>query len=329
MNKLAKAITFAGLLNGALGMPGALAATTPEYPTRTVRMLVGFPPGAGVDFAARLVAQKLQEEWGQAVIVENRPGVGGNIAADVVAKAAPDGHTLLLTSPGPIVVNQSLMPNMPYDPIKDLTPVTSVASGPNILAVRNDLPAKNVKELIALARSSKDQLNYGSSGMGSTPHMAAELFKMMTSVDMVHVPYKGSAEGVTDMIARRLDLMITTMPALMGAVKSGGVRALAVTSLKRNPALPDVPTLSESGVPGYEFGVWWALFYPANTPAPVVDKLHRSVQGMLKTEDVRARLAAQNVDVAGSASPKEFADFVRKEAAQWAKVIKTAGIKAN
>ncbi len=329
MNRFTKAIALVGLLNATLGISMVQGATTPEFPTRTVRMLVGFPPGAGVDFAARLVAQKLQEEWGPAVIVENRAGAGGNIAADAVAKAAPDGYTMLLTSPGPIVVNQSLMANMPYDPIKDLLPVTSVASGPNILAVRNDLPAKNVKELIALAKASKDQLNYGSSGMGSTPHMAAELFKMMTNVDMVHVPYKGSADGVTDMIARRLDLMITTMPALMGAVKGGGVRALAVTSLKRNPALPDVPTLNEAGIPGYEFGVWWALFYPANTSAPIVDKLHRSVQNMLKTEDVRAKLAAQNVEVAGNASPREFSDFVRKEAAQWAKVIKTAGIKAN
>lgn len=310
-------------------IPAVHAGAAPEYPTRTVRMMVGFPPGAGVDFAARLTAEKLQESWGQAVIVENRPGAGGNIAADMVAKSPADGYIMLLTSPGPIVVNQSLMSNLPYDPLKDLAPVTTVASGPNILAVRNDLPAKSVKELIALARSSKDLLNYGSSGMGSTPHMAAELFKMMAGVNMVHVPYKGSGEGVADMIARRLDLMITTMPALMGAVKGGQVRALAVTSAKRNAALPNVPTIAESGVPGYEFGVWWALFYPANTPAPVIDKLHRSVQAMLKLDDVRARLASQNVDVAGGASPKEFADFVRREAAQWAKVIKTAGLKAN
>ncbi len=307
----------------------AQAATPLEYPTRTIRLLVGFAPGAGVDFAGRLVAQKLQEAWGKSVIVENRPGAGGNIAADQVAKSNPDGHTLLLTSPGPIVVNQSLMASLPYDPIKDLAAVSMVASGPNILAVRNNLPAKNVKELIALARASKSLLNYGSSGLGSTPHMATELFKIMANVDMVHVPYKGSADGVTDLIARRLDVMITTMPALMGAVKGGEVRALAVTSLKRNAALPDTPTINEAGLPGYEFGVWWGVFVASATPAAVTEKIHQAIVNMQQMDDVRSKIAAQNVDVAGSASPREFSDYVAKEAATWAKVIKTAGIKTN
>ncbi len=329
MHRSMKVALAACLLQSVLSMPSALAAAGPDYPVKTVRMLVGFAPGAGVDFAGRLVAQKLQEAWGQTVIVENRPGAGGNIAADVVAKASPDGYTILLTSPGPIVVNQSLMANMPYDPIKDLAPVSMVASGPNILAVRTDLPAKNVKELIALARATKSQLNFGSSGMGSTPHMAAELFKMMAKVEMVHVPYKGSADAVTDVIAKRLDVLITTMPAMLGAVKSGEVRGLAVTSLRRNAALPDLPTINESGLPGYEFGVWWGVFVPAATPVALVNKMHQGIANMLKMDDVRAKIAAQNVDVAGSASPKEFADHVQKEAATWAQVIKTAGIKAN
>ena len=324
-----KVVLATCLFQSLISVTTAQAAAGPEYPVKTVRMLVGFAPGAGVDFAGRLVAQKLQEAWGQTVLVENRPGAGGNIAADQVAKASPDGYTILLTSPGPIVVNQSLMASMPYDPIKDLAPVSMVASGPNILAVRTDLPARNVKELIALARATKSQLNFGSSGMGSTPHMAAELFKMMAKVEMVHVPYKGSAEAVTDVIAKRLDVLITTMPAMLGAVKGGEVRALAVTSLKRNPALPDVPTVSEAGLPGYEFGVWWGVFAPAATPVPVVTKMHQAIVNMLKTEDVRAKIAVQNVDVAGSASPREFSDYVQKEAGQWAKVIKTAGIKAN
>ena len=299
------------------------------YPEKSIRIVVGFPPGGGADLVARLIAQKLQEAWGQAVLVDNRAGAGGNLGTDIVAKSNPDGYTLVLSSPGPIAVNPSLMPNMPYNPRRDLAPVTLAAFGPNVLVVPPALPATGVKELIALARTSANRLNYGSSGPGSTPHLSAELFKMMAKVDAVHVPFKGASPAVVDLVAGRIDLLFVDMGSVLSHVHAQRMRALAVTSSGRSSVLPDVPTVSEAGLPGYEAVVWWGLLAPAGTPSAVIDKLHQAVVDILRMSEIRSRLiAAQGAEVVGN-TPKEFADFIQSETIKWATVIKAAGIKLD
>lgn len=299
------------------------------YPEKSIRIVVGFPPGGGADVVARLIAQKLHETWGQTVVVDNRPGAGGNVGTDIVAKSSPSGYTLLLTSPGPVTVNPSLMPNLPYNPRKDFAPITLVGFGPNILVVPPALPATGVKELIALARTRANRLNYGSAGPGSTPHLSAELFKMMGKVEMVHVPFKGAGPAVVDLVAGRIDVMIVNVGAILSQVRAQRLRVLAVTSLRRSPVFSDVPTLNEAGLPGYEAGVWWGLLAPAGTPAAVIDQLHQAVAGSLKTVEIRSRLMlAEGAEVIGN-TPKEFAQFLEKETIKWATVIKTAGIKLD
>ena len=299
------------------------------YPEKPIRIIVGFPPGGGADLVARLIAQKLQQAWGQSVVVDNRAGAGGNVGTEVVAKSDPDGYTLVLTSPGPVAVNPSLMANMPYDARKDLAPITLAAFGPNVLVVPPSLPAANIKELIALARASGKRLNYGSSGPGSTPQLATELFKMMAKVDMVHVPFKGAGPAVVDLVGGRLDLLIIDMGSVLTYVQSQRLRALGVTSLKRSTVLPEVPTINESGLPGYEATVWWGLLAPAKTPTAIIDKLHQAVVDILRMSDIRSKLiAAQGAEVVGN-TPKEFADFIQSETVKWASVVKTAGIKLD
>ena len=299
------------------------------YPDKPIRIVVGFPPGGGADVVARLIAQKLQETWGQTVVVDNRPGAGGNLGTEIVAKSNPGGYTLLLTSPGPVAINPSLMPNLPYNPRKDLAPITLVEFAPNVLVVPPASPAIGVKELIALARTGTNRLNYGSSGPGSTPHLSAELFKMMAKVDMVHVAFKGAGPAVVDLVAGRLDLMIVNVGAVVSQVQAQRLRALAVSSLKRSSVLPDVPTLNESGLPGYEAGVWWGLLAPAGTPPAIIDKLHQTVVGALRTSETRSRLiSAEGAEVVGN-TPKELADFIQNETIKWAGVIKAGGIKLD
>lgn len=299
------------------------------YPEKSIRIVVGFPPGGGADLVARLIAQKLQQAWGQPVLVDNRAGAGGNLGTEIVAKSNPDGYTLVLSSPGPIAVNPSLMPNMPYNPRKDFAPVTLAAFGPNVLVVPPALPATGVKELIALARTSANRLNYGSSGPGSTPHLSAELFKMMAKVDLVHVPFKGASPAVVDLVAGRIDLLFVDMGSVLSQVQAQRLRALAVTSSGRSSVLPDVPTVNETGLPGYEAVVWWGLLAPAGTPTAVIDKLHQAVVGILRMSEIRSRLiAAQGAEVVGN-TPKEFADFIQNETIKWAAVIKAAGIKLD
>lgn len=304
-------------------------AITYGYPEKSIRIVVGFPPGGGADLVARLIAQKLQQAWGQPVLVDNRAGAGGNLGTEIVAKSNPDGYTLVLSSPGPIAVNPSLMPNMPYNPRKDFAPVTLAAFGPNVLVVPPALPATGVKELIALARTSANRLNYGSSGPGSTPHLSAELFKMMAKVDAVHVPFKGASPAVVDIVAGRIDLLFVDMGSVLSQVQAQRLRALAVTSSGRSSVLPDVPTVSEAGLPGYEAVVWWGLLAPAGTPTAVIDKLHQAVVDILRMSEIRSRLiAAQGAEVVGN-TPKEFADFIQNETIKWATVIKSAGIKLD
>ncbi|MFC1798338.1 Bug family tripartite tricarboxylate transporter substrate binding protein [Thermodesulfobacteriota bacterium] len=297
-----------------------------NYPDRMIKIIVGFSPGAGADFTGRLVAKKLQEALGQTVIVENHPGAGGVLAAELVANSAPDGYTLWLSTPAPTVVNQNLM-KLPYDPLKAFAPISRVGVGPCIFAVRPGLPAKSIKEVIELARTSPKQLSYGSSGIGGTPHMATELFMMMAKVKMLHVPYKGSGPAVVDVMADRVDLIITTAPALLGKIRAGSVRALGVSTLERFAKLPDVPTIDEAGVPGYEAGIWWGLSGVAGTPKAIIDKLNRTMVSALKTDEMRSALDKRGAVASPSPSPQAFAEFLKKEADKWAQVTKTAGIK--
>ena len=298
------------------------------YPERPIRLVVGFTPGGGADVAARLVAQKLTETWRQTVVVDNRAGVGGNIAAEIVAKSNPDGYTLLLTSPGPVAINPSLMTRLPYNPRKDLAPITLVAFGPNVLVVPTASPAASLTELIALARSSANRLNYGSSGQGTTPHLSAELLKMMVKIEMVHVAYKGAGPAAIDLVAGRLDLMIVSAPTVLGQIRAQRLKALAVTTLARSSALPEVPTFNEAGLPGYEAVVWWGLLAPAGTPAAIIGKLHQAIAAILQTADARSRIAADGAEVVGN-TPKAFGEFMEKETIKWAGVIKAAGIKVD
>lgn len=302
-------------------------AMAQDYPVRPIRLVVGFPPGGGADAAARLVGQKLHETWGQTVVVDNRPGAGGNLGTDIVAKSNADGYTLLMTSPGPVAINPSLM-KLPFNPRTDLAPITLVAFGPNVLVVNPASSARSLKELIALARGSSNRLNYGTSGVGTTPHLSAELLKIMAKVDMVHVPYKGAGPAVIDLVAGRLDLMIVSAPTVLGHIRAQRLRALAVTSLVRLPSLPNAPTFDEAGLPGYEAGVWWGLMAPGGTPAALINKLHQAVATILQTADARSRFSANGAVVVGN-TPKAFGEFIQKETIKWAGVIKAARIKVE
>ena len=298
-----------------------------DYPVKPIRLVVGFPPGGGADVAARLVAEGLRETWRQTVVVDNRAGAGGNLATEIVAKSTADGYTLLMTSPGPVAINPSLM-KLPYNPRKDLAPITLVAFGPNVLVVHPSSPATSLKELIALARGSSNRLNFGSSGLGTTPHLSAELLKIMAKIDMVHVPYKGAGPAAIDLVAGRLDLMIVSAPTVLNLVRAQRLKALAVTSLARLSVLSDVPTFNEAGLPGYEAGVWWGLLAPAGTPAALINKLHQAIAAILHTADTRSRISAEGAEVVGN-TPKAFGEFIQKETTKWATVIKAAGIKAD
>lgn len=298
------------------------------FPGKPVRLVVGFVPGGGADTAARLAAQKLYESWGQQVVVDNRAGAGGNTAAEIVSKAAPDGYTLLLSSPGPVAINPAMGVNLAFDPRKDLAPVTQVAFGPNLLAVPVALKAGSVKDLIALAASSPRKLTYGSSGMGSTPMLSAELFRMMAKVDLLGVSYKGAAPAVIDLVAGRLDILMMSIPSILPQVRAQRLRALAITSTKRSPLLPELPTLHESGLPGYEAGVWWGMFAPAGVPHELITRINGAVVRGLRAQEVVSRLASEGVDIAAT-SPAEFAAFIRDETAKWSRVVKAAGIKVE
>ena len=306
-----------------LPIANALALNFPERP---MRIVVGFVPGGGADATARLVAHKLYETWGKPVVVDNRAGAGGNFAAEIVAKSAPDGYTLLLTSPGPVVINPSLYRQLAYNPERDLAPVTLVASGPNVLAVRPALPASDVRDLIALARGKPGSLTFASSGIGSIPHLSAELFKTAAKVELVHVAYKGAGPAVIDLIAGRVDLMFVSAQSALSQIRAQRLKALAVTSLNRSATLPELPTLDEAGVPGYESVAWWGLLVPAGTPREIVVKLNTAVVKSLSQPDTKEKLASEGAEIVAN-SPAQFHDFLRKEAAKWANVIDAAKLK--
>jgi len=311
----------------ALSAPHAAAAAEP-YPARPVRFVVAFPPGGGTDIIARSIAQKLGERLGQQVLVDNRPGAGGNIGTDIVAKSSPDGYTLLMGSAGPLAINASLFARMPFDPIKDLAPVTLAASTPNVLVVHPSLPAATVRELIALAKARPGEINFASSGHGTPAHLAGELFNSMAGVKLIHVPYKGAAPALADLLGGQVQLMFSTMPPALPHVKDGKLRALAVTSLKRSPAAPDLPTVDEIALPGFEANTWHGVVVPAGTPGAIVARLNREIVAILHLPDVVERLSGQGAEALGS-TPEEFAAYIKSESVKWAKVVRDSGAKAE
>jgi tripartite-type tricarboxylate transporter receptor subunit TctC len=306
----------------ASGTVPALAQS--NYPDRNIRLLFGFAPG--VDTAARLLADKLGEALGKVVIVENVTGASGHIAADHVAKASPDGYTIGVMPAGNIVVDGNLYKRLPYDPLKDLAPVTQVYGYTDVLVVNNDVPARNVMELAALARAKPGQLTYGHSGIGTSLHLAAELFKAMAHVDVQQVPFRGSSLVITDIIGGRITMSFIPPTGTLSIILEGKVRALAVTSLKRAPFLPDVPTMDESGFPGFDVTTWWGMFVPAGTSAAVIEKLNRETVKIMASPDMRDKLGALGIVPLGN-TPAELADVIRAEAPYWARLIKDAGIK--
>jgi tripartite-type tricarboxylate transporter receptor subunit TctC len=291
-----------------------------DYPSRPVRVIVPFAPGGPNEIIARLVAQRLSETLGQPFIVENRPGAGGNIGTDLVAKSAPDGYTLLSAGPGSLVINP-LLGAAPYDTARDFAPVAIMATAPNALVVHPSVPARTVRELIALARSRPDELNYASGGVGSTPHLAAALFAAMAGIRIVHVPYKGTGPAVTDLLGGQVQVAVLGIPTVLPYIRSGKLRALAVTGKRRSAELPDVPTVEEAGVAGYEVSPWYGLLAPAATPRPIIAVLSAEVTKIVRSPGLVEKLAAQGAEPAGG-TPEEFAAYLRAEAARWGRVIR-------
>ena len=311
----------------ALGF-ASIHAQPANYPTKPIRLIVPFPPGGATDILARAVAQRWTEALGQSVVVENRPGAGGNIGSDLVAKASPDGYTLLMGTVGTHAINASLYPSMPYDHVKDFAPVILVAGVPNVMEVNPGVPAKTVQEFIAYAKANPGKINFASSGNGTSIHLSGELFKVMTGVQMTHVPYKGSAPALTDLIGGQVQVMFDNLPPSLPHIKAGKLRALAVTSAARTPALPDVPTVAESGVPGFEASSWFGVLAPAGTPRPIIDRLNAEVAKWLATPEAKERMVSLGANAMGG-SPEDFAAHIRAETAKWAKVVKESGAKPD
>ena len=306
-----------------------LAAQPQPYPSKPARMIVGFAPGGGTDILARIVAQKLGEAWNQQVIVENRPGASATIASAAVAKSAPDGYTLSMGQLTPNAIAPALFPKLPYDALKDLTPIVLVGTSPNVLVINPGLPARNVAELVALAKSRPKPMTYATSGAGSLQHIAAELFRSMAGLELVHVPFKGSGQAVIDLISGQVDMNFDSIPATIQHIRSGKLRALAVTAARRaGGGLEDLPTMAESGYAGYDLTTWWGLFAPAGTPPEVLERVHAATVAALRAADVRERFAGLAVEPVGG-TRAEFTDYVRREVAKYDALVKRLGIKAE
>ena len=310
------------------GVVAAMPAIAAEpYPSKPVRIIVGFPPGGATDLVMRMMAPKYTQLLKEQFIVDNRPGANGVIGTDLAAKAAPDGHTIHLATIGTLVISPAIT-KVPYDPFKDLAPVSQVVSLQNIFIVHPSLPVKTLKDLIALAKSKPGKFNFASSGNGSPGHLAAELFENMTKVDMVHVPYKGGGPAMTDLIAGHVEIFVAVISTAVPQVKAGKARALAVTGAKRAEALPDVPTVAETGLKGYEATNWYGLVVPSATPKPIIDRLNEATVKILNMADIRKSLLDRGIEAAPS-SPEQFAAYIRGENEKWVKVIKAVGIKAD
>ena len=314
------------LFGGAV--PGSVQAQSPQapgWPTRPVKLVVTFPPGGAPDILARIFSDKAQ--LGQAVVVENKPGAGGNIGADSVAKSAPDAYTLVMATVGTHAINGSLYAKMPYDMVKDFTPVSLLASTPNLLVVNNSLPVRSVPELVAYMKANPDKLSFGSPGVGTSVHVSGELFKSMTGTRMTHVPYKGRQFAIPDLLSGSIQLMFDNMPSAIPLAREGKIRALAVTSAKRSPAAPDIPTVAET-LPGFEASSWFAIFAPAGTPRPLVDRLGAEVLRVYRLPDVQERMKTLGLEPVLS-TPEQLASYQAAEIVKWSKVVKESGAKAE
>jgi tripartite-type tricarboxylate transporter receptor subunit TctC len=299
-----------------------------SYPAKPIRLIIPFPPGGSTDILGRSLAQKLSEAWGQQVIVDNRGGAGGTIGADLAAKAPADGYTLLMGHIGTLAVNVALYPKLSYDPVKDFMPVSLVALVPNVLVVHPSLPAKTVAELVAYARANPGKLNYSSGGNGSAAHLAVEYFKLQTKTDIVHVPYKGTGPSVTDLIAGQVSMTMTGAPAVMPHVQSGRIRALGVSSPQRIPALAQIPTVAESGVPGFDATQWYGVVAPAGTPREIVTKLNAEIRKIMQSKEMLERLNTEGA-ISAAGTPEQFDAYIKSEIARWGTVVRAAGMKAD
>jgi len=308
--------------------PSHLHAQTPAFPTKAIRFVVPFPAGGPLDISARAIGQKLTEGWGQPVVIDNRPGAGGNIGAELVAKAVPDGYTILMGAVSTHAINPWLYAKMPYDPIRDFVPVSLVTQVPNVLVVHPSVPARTVKELIALAKAKPGQLNYASGSTGSAGHLAGELFNVMAGVKTVHIPYKGAPAAVIDLMAGQVSFMFDNLASALPNIKAGRVRALAVTTLARSPLLPALPTMSEAGLKGFDVSTWFGVFAPVDTPKAIADRLNAGIVAALKAPDVRERLAAMGAEPKPD-TPEQFAAFVKAELAKYEKVVKASGARVD
>ncbi len=315
-------------LAGAAALAACAACFAQDYPNRAIRIIVPFTAAGPTDNNARLIGQKLTEAWGQPVVVENRPAAGGVPGTELVAKAAPDGYTLLAANPGPLTIAPSLVPNLPYDTLRDFSPVVLVTITPSVIALHPSAPMGSVRELIAYAKVHPGKLNYGSPGIGTVGHLTIELFDNLAGIRMTHVPYKGIAPATTDFLAGRLDVLQLSVPTSLPLLKAGKIKAIGVTGAKRSPLLPDMPTVEEAGLSGFEAFNWNGLFAPAGTPREIVSKLHNEIVKRVLSPEMREQLLAQGFEIAGY-GPDEYAAFIRAEIAKWANVIKTAGVKAE
>lgn len=308
-----------------LALFGATLASAQNYPVKPVRIVAPFPPGGGLDLVSRALSQRLSALLGQTVIVDNRSGADGMIGTEQVAKAAPDGYTLLISSTGPMVINPALSLKMPYDTVKDFSPITLVVVQPLCLVVHPSLPVKSVKELVALAKAKPGQLNYGSGGIGNGAHLAGELFKLATATDIVHVPYKGAAPAVVDLLAGQVHMMLNSIPVMLPQIRAGKLRALAVGADHRMAILPAIPTMQEAGVASFDANSWYGFFAPAGTPRDIVGKLHIEAAKILRGAEMRDFMAQQGADAIGN-TPEEFSAHIKAELAKWSLAVRTARV---
>ena len=309
-------------------MANVYPALAETWPTRPIRFIVPFAPGGGGDVVGRIIGQRMSEQLGKPLVIDNRAGGGGTLGCELAAKAAPDGYTLLLGNVGPIAVGPALYPKLAYDPVRDFAPVTMIASFPNLLVANPGLPFKTVPELVAYAKSRPGTLNFASAGAGTSTHLAGELFKSVAGIDVVHVPYKGGAAAMTDIIAGQVAYYFGTMPSSMPLAKAGKLRALAVTSLTRSPAAPEVPTIAESGYPKFETAAWYGLMFPAGTPREIIAKMNSAMLVVLALPDIRERLVHEGSEPMGS-TPTQFGAYIKAEIAKWSAVVKAANLKAD
>lgn len=332
MNRTAMNKTALNKITGSLVLLALVSTGAPvhaqPYPTKPIRMVVPSAPGSGPDLIARVVAQKLTESLGKPVVADPRPGAGGSLGAEIVAKSPPDGYTLIMGSAGSHSVNSALYPKLPYDAVKDFAPISLVSTAPNILIVHPSLPVKSVKDLVALAKAKPGDLTFGSGGNGSTAHLSGELFRVLAKVNMVHVPFKGAPAAVIGVMTGEISLAILNLPPALPHVRSGKLKALGVSTATRSSAVPDIPTIAEAGLPGYDAGTWYGLLAPAGTPGDIIARLNAELVKGLRSAEMKKRIAAEGGDVIGG-TPDEFTAVIKRDIEKWTRVVAASGAKAN